>query len=502
MMQNLKIVSVYLFVLRVIRMAMSIVTVALSAKYFGISVERDIWVLVSAFLATINLAIWGPLNEIFRTKFIFIREQEGEREALSKTASLLSLIVIGTCIISALIYMFPEELMHVIAPSVGFNQKMIFVKMLYWLIPTFLINELITIGTSILNAYDSFYVPEVVNFFSGLLNILCLILLAPLIGINSLIVSMYLSLFLLLIVLLYVIYKKRINFIFRDFVFSWKKVRPFVLFSIPFFIPYFVSQCNAILEKTLANLLGTGFVSLVDYSRRFTDVLLSVFISVFSAVLVPILSQCYSNHDRQKFSDTFREYSNVVILLLSLTLPLLIGGARPLVTFFYYRGDITMEVVYQIVFLTQLYGVAFIGVAFYVFFGVSLLAQDKGRKYATFGALAQLIMIAFNLLLYRILGVKTFAISLFVSHLCMALLMYKMLDLEQKSTITTYLGKGIILLCLLVVVQIVLSHWFLNFEVLVQLLVHVCMLFITLPLFARFLGFSLKGYMKVLKQVK
>ena len=193
MTQNVKKVSIYLFGLRLIRTAVSIITVSLSAKYFGIGMERDVWLLVLAFITTINLAVWGPINETFRTKFIFLREKEGEVEALRRTASLLSFIVLGTILVSLVILLFPEQLMAVIAPSVSGEGTQLFVKMLYFLVPTFLINQLVTIGTSILNAYESFYVPEIVNFFSGILNVLCLLLLAPVIGINSLVVSIYLS---------------------------------------------------------------------------------------------------------------------------------------------------------------------------------------------------------------------------------------------------------------------------------------------------------------------
>ena len=69
--------------------------------------ERDVWLLVLAFITTINLAVWGPINETFRTKFIFLREKEGEVEALRRTASLLSFIVLGTILVSLVILLFP-----------------------------------------------------------------------------------------------------------------------------------------------------------------------------------------------------------------------------------------------------------------------------------------------------------------------------------------------------------------------------------------------------------
>ena len=78
MSQNIKKVTTYLFTLRVLRTFLSVVTLIFSAKYFGVSIERDIWILASTLLVTVNAAIWGPINETFRTKFIFIQEKEGQ----------------------------------------------------------------------------------------------------------------------------------------------------------------------------------------------------------------------------------------------------------------------------------------------------------------------------------------------------------------------------------------------------------------------------------------
>lgn len=499
MVQNLKKISAYLFVLRMLRTVLSVVTVSLAANFFGIGIERDIWLLVSAFILTVNLAIWGPINETFRTKFVFLREQEGEMIALRKTASLFSFVIWGTLCVCALVWMFPEFFMNLIAPSVGDEEKYMFVRLLRFLLPTFLINELTILGIGLLNAYESFYVPEIVSFFSGVIQILCLLLLAPIINIYSLVVSMYLGYILLLLVLIYFLCKKKIQLGRLPFFFSWKEVWPFVKFSIPFFIPYFASQCNVVLEKSLANLLGTGIVSVIDYSRRFSDVLLNVFLSILTSVLVPVLSKYHSSRDQVGYRDVFRQYVQIVFLILLFVIPLLVGAALPIDRFFFHRGDITMEVVQNMAILTQYYGISFIAVALYLLFGLSLLSQNQGKKYAFYGAFAQVIMIGLNMLLYRKFGVYTFAITLFASHLVMAIVMYSHLRLLDKKVMTYYICRYLLLLLLLVVVQTILGYYLLDLHVIWQLLCHSVFLCFSLPLFAWLLGFDLKQYIILIK---
>lgn len=142
---------------------MSVVTLIFSAKYFGVSIERDVWILVTTFLVTVCSAVWGPINETFRAKFIFIREQEGEQIALRKTVSLMGFIVAVTVLISICILISLHLITSVIVQHPTDESSKLFMSLLLIMLPTFLMNELINIGISILNAYEVYYVPEIVG---------------------------------------------------------------------------------------------------------------------------------------------------------------------------------------------------------------------------------------------------------------------------------------------------------------------------------------------------
>jgi peptidoglycan biosynthesis protein MviN/MurJ (putative lipid II flippase) len=144
----------------------------LSVKYFGISVERDIWILTSAFISTITAVFFGPLNEIFRAKFVFLRETAGEAEALRKLQSLLLFIVFGVLTLSVLVLLFPRQIKIFVAPAVeGGGQTDMFVRLLYLAVPNLLIQQCINIGMSTLNAFNVFYIPEVVGGITSFINL-------------------------------------------------------------------------------------------------------------------------------------------------------------------------------------------------------------------------------------------------------------------------------------------------------------------------------------------
>lgn len=189
-------------------MSLSMVSLILSAKFFGVSMERDMWVLVTAFIMTLGSALWGPVNETFRAKFIFISESDGKDKALSSAFSLVVFIILITLLLSFIIGIFHDSLGHLLSVSGKSSEGLqLFSLLLIVMLPTLLITQLTSIGISILNAYDIYYLPEIAGGISSIFNILIIILLAPRIGIFSLAISQYMAMGLLLVGVLYYLHK-------------------------------------------------------------------------------------------------------------------------------------------------------------------------------------------------------------------------------------------------------------------------------------------------------
>lgn len=406
---------------------MSVVTLIFSAKYFGVSIERDVWILVTTFLVTVCSAVWGPINETFRAKFIFIREQEGEQIALRKTVSLIGFIVAVTVLISICILIFLHLITSVIVQHPTDESSKLFMSLLLIMLPTFLMNELINIGISILNAYEVYYIPEIVGAISSFLNIIIIICLAPVWGIYSLAVSQYIALILLLLVVFYKVKRLHIFQLSMLLYIQYKSIKVFLLFALPFFLPYFVGQCNFLVEKWLAGLLGEGNISSLDYARQFTVVLQSVLSSILVTVMVPMLAKSYAKNDSSGFNKIISENLIVCFAILAIVVPLLYGAAQPLCEFFFLRGKVSPEALQIIVSLTRMYAVAFVGIILYLLFGGTLLASNKGKQYAWCGVLAQLLVLVINFSLINYCNIYIFPISVGVAHLASAIIMSKLL---------------------------------------------------------------------------
>jgi len=425
-----------LFVLRILKLVIGIFNLSLSAKYFGISIERDAWILALNGIVVLDTAIWGPINETFRAKFIFIREHEGIHVAMQKTRSLVFFTFLITICIAALVLLLPKPFSQLLGPGLSGKAMHSLQFMVMLLAPSFLFNQLSLILTSVLNANQSFYTPEVSSFISSVLNLGILILLAPIIGINALVVSYYIGLFLLLVLLFYQLRKRDINLFKVQQAIRFSDCKVFFLYALPFFLPYFFGQLNALIEKSLASGLGEGMVSIVDYGRKFPDIALSVMSSVLTTIMVPTLSHAFARKEEQHFYASFKQIYQLGFLIIGLLICLLTVSGPAIIDFFYDRGTIAPSALRQISHLAMLYSWAGLGIFLYLMYGLALLAADQRKRYAAVGIIAQLLMIATNYLLAKKWGSEIFPLSMLGAHLFTAFLMWPYFPYAAKSLIT------------------------------------------------------------------
>lgn len=422
-----------LLVLKGCRLTISVLSLYVSAKYFGVSIERDIWLLAINVFLLFDMAIWGPINETFRAKFIFIKEEHGEKEALQKTSSLLLFTNIVTAVLVVIILWKPDLISTIIAPTYKGEQLSLLLFMIRVMAPSFLFNQVNQLLISILNSYRSIYVPEIAGFVSGVINLALIIVLAPKIGIISLAYGYYFGLGLLLILLIIQIRSKKIR-LFSDIkAIRLSDTKPFILFSLPFFLPYFIGQVALIIEKTISTLLGSGVVSILDYARKFSDLLVSILLSVLVTMFVPVLSSHFMKNNIKAFVFELKQIYQFGFLLITFAVTILTVCPYPFISIIYQSGNISESSLHQISNLTMCYAWSTIAIFFYYIFGVGLLSSKKEKYFALYGSLAQVIMIILNLALYKIINVYIFPLALFLSHLIAACLMFAKLPYGKKE---------------------------------------------------------------------
>ncbi len=433
-------------------MGLSVFGLSLAARYFGISLERDVWLLALNFIVVAEAMVWGPVNETFRAKFVILKEELGEQAVLNKTKSLLLLTAMLSAVLVGMVMLLRVPIAKLLAPGFEGEQLQFLSLMLLVLTPSLLFNQFSHIGISVLNAYESYFLPEITSSVAALVNIASLLFLAPYIGVFSLLVAYYFGLILMLILVIRQLRRKKIA-IFSGFNQTrMSDFMPFFLYALPFFVPYFFVQLNLVIEKSLGNLLGEGTVSVMDYSRKFIDIPMQVMSSVMLTLLVPILSSRFAKKDRTGFLQEFRQVFQLGLLVVAFIIAFFSTSARELITLILYHGDlITPDAVTLISELSVYYAWSSLVIFTYLIFGLALLSANQGWIYAVLGVIPQLLMIALNFLFYREWGVYVFPISLLLSHILSAVIMFLKFPGDNRRLIMPairYMGILVLLVLL------------------------------------------------------
>ena len=480
-----------LFVLRIIKTAMQVLVLSLSAKFFGVSVERDVWIIASTLILAIDIIIWGPINETFRTKFIHIRELEGDNWAIKKTKSLFLFTNVVTIFLIGIIYLLSNNIANIFMDQgSSLHQLELLSTLIKILSFSFLFNQVNMLMTSILNAYDIFFVPEIAGFIAAIINVIGIYFLAPIYGIYALAISYYVNLFVLFFLLIFYINKKKIKILptIQDYNSSY--IKDFFLFAFPYYVPYIFSQIYTLSEKAIANYINSGSVSMIDYSRKIIDVPSGVMTSTLVTILLPKLSKSFINKEKKDFNDDFFDALNLGLLFYGVLIGILSAFGNLLVDILFNKGRINIDDLHKIDLLLICYTFSAVTNFMYYIYSYSLLSSKNTRYTAYWGVLPQILMILLNFIFYRFVGVWIFPITYFFAFLVITLIYKRKYPFLVERNSYLLMFRYILFILLLFIIGLAVRN--VNFSIITNIYIEVLLKMILISLIVIFLVFILK----------
>lgn len=415
--------------LKLLKAFLQIAIIILSAQYFGVSILRDSWIISTTISAVFLQAFFGPINETLRAKFIHVREEKGENFAIESVSSLFSFTLFFSIVILILSLIFNSQLANYFSDQSS-NSEPILGLMIKVVLPSIVLNQIINFWTSLLNSHGSFFLPDIYGLVSSVINLLVLIFLTPYIGIYSLVISMYISLIILIIVLwrkLLIINPKLVNLIF----FKFKLIKPYLQFAFPFYIAYIFGQLAVVIERKLSTELGVGNVSLLDYSRKFIDLPLSILISITATILTPILALNIAKDNFNGYSKEVMKYFTAITAVFIPIISIFIVCSYDFTIFFFGKESFSTRDFETISLLISYYSIGILGVIFYTISGQALVSEKRVKFYSGIAIFTQLLPIVINLFFYEEYGLITLSLSWSISHLIFGLIMFFSLNIKS-----------------------------------------------------------------------
>lgn len=438
--------------IRLVRAVISIFSLTITARYFGVSQERDFWVLCTAASTILMQLLFGPINEVFRTQSVHIRAEQGDAALAQTNASLTSFFFWVSLLVVLTIEFFPSLVSNTIASGlVGIELKSFefFVRLI---IPSLVLNQLVNGWISILNGYSVFYIPEIYAIFSSIANILFVVLLTETMGIGSLILAMYATTIGLLFVLAREIRKQQSGPLINAFP-TFLLCKTMIVSALPFYLPYFSGQLVALIEKRVSVGLGVGNASVFDYAQKFVQVPQGVIMGTIATVLAPALAFQFAQKQTQRMREDICDYLRMIFLALTPIAILFTVNAEDLVSlFFAHKVNATDQLLMASVIKILLVGL--FGVVLYSAAGQALVAQKKGKVFAIAAVLVQIIIGVLNLIYGKFYGLTFLAFSWSVTHVLLGYVLLLLTGVTFSQILVKFWAPILTLLCSLSAAQL------------------------------------------------
>lgn len=308
----------------------------LIARNFGISSDVD------AYLVALSIPslIGGTIGSAFSVSIVPLYHQMLNKGSSGKAAEFIktvfSFTVIVSLIIMAVIWLFPEAIIRLIAPSLSAGTMDTAVELLKWLFLVLIGYSLYNVLSSVYNAIHHFKIPAFTDMFSNLFIIAALVFLSSAFGIYALVTGMAVSsYFVMIIFILHLLYHKLIGF---NSNFRSEAFKEFLLFVAPVLLFMFFQQLSSIIENYFASSLKEGSIASLGYAKRLYDIIPTLLIANIARAVFPTFSTLYSEQKIDALRDLVIKLNKQFVIYFLPVSFALIFFRKEIITVVFMRG--------------------------------------------------------------------------------------------------------------------------------------------------------------------
>jgi peptidoglycan biosynthesis protein MviN/MurJ (putative lipid II flippase) len=483
---NVRKTSFYLTGFRLVRAFLGIASVLLTARFFGTSKERDFFVLAMTATTVLPAFTFGAFSEIFRAKFVHIRETLSLEKAVASARTLIwGIFFISIAIVALGIYR-AELLASVFSENISENSLRELAFMIRLTLPIMIFSQLSAYWSRALNCFESFYVPEVAGMVSSIIEVILIVCFAPSIGIYSLLISSYFSNILLISAVLFLLHKKCPDFLSFK-IESFLAIKPYIFAALPFWVGNFLGQITSIVEKRFSSGFGIGNVAILNYAQKLLSVPQSVVFSVVASVLTPVLAKYFANNCKNEFANESLSFYRFILILFAPFAFLMFFCSSEIGNLLFANSDsASSQEIRRFAVAVSIYAFGLFGVIHYIIFMQVLVAKGENVKVSIVGALNQITIVGCNILFAYRFGIWGLAASWSVCSFVSGLIFMFMSKINLRGIIVS-IAKIIMLYLfsfgLFFLIKNIFYHFGDLFKIILSLFIFVIFLFIGLFVF-------------------
>lgn len=312
----------------------------LAAK-FGTGYEVDVYgysITILLFLATIGYSITTTIIPIF-TEF---KEKKCIKYQEKIANNLISIFIIIGLIISIFSVIFSKVIVGIFAP--GFIGETLEVARKLIIIMNFSIISILvqSVITGILQANNKFYAPVAMALVGNIITVIYLLVFIDKFGIIGFGVVTVIAYFVQL--LINIPSYKKLGFKYYFYIdINNEKVREIIKLSIPVLASSCIMNVSTLVNVMYGSLIGTGSISIYNYSNRIISLGIEIFAIGISMVIYPVLSRMGISKNNSEFNNSLGD-GLVLMSILIIPISILLLTLRvDIVKLLYERNEFTSQ---------------------------------------------------------------------------------------------------------------------------------------------------------------
>jgi len=475
-----------LILFRATGLILSVASVLITARYFGASQDRDFFVIAMSVVAILPMLVYGSLTEVFRSKFVHIRETLGTEKAVDSARGVILWILAMSAAIILLGEFFAEEIAAFFMGGRDSASFPLLVTLIRATLPIIFLSQLSTFWIQALNCFNVFFIPEIFGLISSAINVALVVLLFDKAGVFSLVISNYTSAILLFAILVFILRKHAPGIIGLRAGGVGGEIKQYFAAALPFMFVYWAGQLSVIAEKKLSATFGIGNISLLDYAQKLLSVPQGVVFGIAASILSPALAKHHANNNAADFMDelwSFYKFAAIVFapcVFCMLFLPTNIGGIL-------FASKISAPEIRTFSVTVMIYGFGLLGIINHIIFTQALIAQSRGVVVSAIAIANQVMILVCNVTFAYKWGILGLAASGAVWHIFSGFALMSASGVFKKKN-----GAVQILRLYVLYLSSFLVAWFINInrfwpglndilQIVINLIIFICIMYIMKP---------------------
>jgi putative peptidoglycan lipid II flippase len=399
------------------------------AHQFGTGDALDAFLIAFLLPSFTIQVVAGAFRIALIPTYVQVREHEGQDAAQRLFSNAMVWSTASLAAVAALLALSASYVLPVVASGFGPEKLALTRSLFYLLLPVLVISGLATVWKAILNAGERFALVAVAPIMTPVAAVAVLLVMGTVWGIYALAIGTVGGFALEAGLLVWSLKRRKFRLVPRWYGMD-SATRKVINQCAPLIASYLLMSGAFFVDQSMAAMLGSGSVSVLNYGNKVVGLLLEVSTLALGTAILPHLSRMVAADDWSGVRHTLKSYTRLILLTTVPLTVILIYFSEPLIALLFQRGAFTAEDTHLV---AQVQAAFLLGLPFYVLstLMVQLMYSTHGNQMVMVSAVIGLLLnVLLNYVLMQYFGVVGIALStttVYIASLAFLLILYRRL---------------------------------------------------------------------------